>query len=610
MKIRTSALDGGLYELTHASNETDVFLSDGFEQAQSTIPYMNTPGQKRGPASRPSATIPDNLLTVKVLTALGKGKDALDKLRELEPEIDIIDINSDAFLVNLPKNRLEKLGEIESIKRAEAPRRLHFCLDKARGTATGTDVALTNLPDLRGSGVVVGVMDSGLDWRHEDFLEADLSSSRVELFVHAVHNKGKDQYTEHNKSDIESAIQGQSIVPQGDLNGHGTHCASIAAGNGQASSNAKYRGVAPGATLMAVRSDTLHDTHIAYAIKRIFDAAGDRPAVINLSLGGHWGAHDGTAFLENVIEKQSGPGRIVVVASGNEAEDRIHFNGQLVQGQNLDIEFTIRDGLQYINTWIPRGDDVDIFVIDPNGNQHVPTGSVQAISEGSFRADLRIDRVNRDVNLIVAVAANQLGRRWRIRLVGRQIVNGMIHAWASTNKPNLARGIFMSQRSQDFTIGMPATEERAISVGSFVTRQEDAPNGTLVPGATVGGISPFSSRGPTRIGVQRPDITAPGQHIVAALAAGSEMATSPNLQARRLSGGKYISIQGTSMATPFVTGVIALMLEQEPSLTPEDIRIRLRATASRDSTTGPGWNSTFGYGKINVGALLNYSTMV
>ncbi|MEM7080599.1 MAG: S8 family serine peptidase [Pseudomonadota bacterium] len=121
-----------------------------------------------------------------------------------------------------------------------------------------------------------------------------------------------------------------------------------------------------------------------------------------------------------------------------------------------------------------------------------------------------------------------------------------------------------------------------------------------------GQLSPFSSHGPARHGTQRPDVTAPGQHIVAALAAGSEMANLPQYAPRRLENDRYISIQGTSMATPFVTGVIALMLQREPDLTPEEVRLRLRATSQRDGVTGPVWNSGFGYGKIDVETLLNY----
>ena len=112
----------------------------------------------------------------------------------------------------------------------------------------------------------------------------------------------------------------------GDPDGHGTHCASIAVGNG-AASNGKYRGVAPDASIMAVRSEPLLDAHIIRGIREVFARAGQRRAVINLSLGGHLGPHDGTSAIENVIARESGPGRIVVAACGNEGRRVIHWSG-------------------------------------------------------------------------------------------------------------------------------------------------------------------------------------------------------------------------------------------------------------------------------------------
>jgi subtilisin family serine protease len=122
----------------------------------------------------------------------------------------------------------------------------------------------------------------------------------------------------------------------------------------------------------------------------------------------------------------------------------------------------------------------------------------------------------------------------------------------------------------------------------------------------LGQLSPFSSRGPTRIGKQRPDIAAPGQFVTAALASGGQLAHDPRLANRRTADGRYITIQGTSMAAPFVSGVIALMLEIEPKLDASDIQQRLRATGRRDEIVGPVWHRGFGYGRIDVAELLRY----
>lgn len=155
---------------------------------------------------------------------------------------------------------------------------------------------------------------------------------------------------------------------------------------------------------------------------------------------------------------------------------------------------------------------------------------------------------------------------------------------------------------------MPATEERAITVGSFVSRNSfQTTAGTLTAQSlSAGQLSRFSSRGPTRIGTLKPDVAAPGQYITAALAANSEMATDQRYLARHHPTSGYITIQGTSMATPFIAGVVALLLEREPQLTPEEVQQRLRITARRDDDTSRVWDPGFGFGKVDVETLLDY----
>ena len=252
--------------------------------------------------------------------------------------------------------------------------------------------------------------------------------------------------------------------------------------------------------------------------------------------------------------------------------------------------------------------NVEVSVIDPNGVETFPDEALQQSAAGSFRVTLLDDHFNRDTNLRLAVAAAQVGRRWRLRLRATKVQQGTVHAWGQTSDPSAAHDIFMATNSSQFSIGMPATEERAISVTSFVSRSTTQPPPCSGGELAVGQISPFSSQGPARHGAMRPDIAAPGQHIVAALASSSTMALDPGLEDRRLASGKYICIEGTSMAAPFVAGAIALMFQKVPNLTPDDIQLRLRATAQRDSDTGPVWNPSFGYGKIDVEALLNYAT--
>lgn len=602
---RTSKLDAGLYELTLGGGAEPRVVAEILKDpvigsallSLEREPHRRRAADGRSPVSRGPR------VTVKLVTAMGSSARMLDAVRDAGGEV--VSTEGQVIVAHVPVPALGALAEVEGLRRAEQAQRLRLRMDEARGALTRCDQALSVRPDLGGDGVVVGVIDTGVDWRHADFRTE--TGSRIELFIHGFMDAQDQLVTaEYTGADIDQALQGQGQVPKGDPHGHGTHCASIAAGNGRAEPQRRYRGVAPDATLMAMRSDGLFDVHTIEGIRRFFAEAGDRPAVINLSLGSHVGPHDGTSALENAIAEASGPGRIIVVAAGNEGSDRIHFSGDLVMGTDLDIEFTIRDGWQLIDVWIPRGDEADIVVVDPDGTVVQPNGNVQSTPHGDFLADLRVDPMNRDVNLQFRVVAKELGRRWRLRLTPTRVMQGTVHAWGQTEDPNRAFDIFMQRPDPRVTIGMPATEERAISVASFVSRVEIAPGSTSPSGVQLDGISPFSSLGPTRSGVQRPDVAAPGQHVVASLAAGSSMATDPQLASRRVLGDQYISIQGTSMATPFVVGVIALMLQIRPTLTPEDIRTALRATSRRDPSMGSGWNLRFGHGRIDVEALLDY----
>jgi subtilisin family serine protease len=309
------------------------------------------------------------------------------------------------------------LGELEDAPwalRAEAPRILLPKMDAARGSATGLDAALASIAGgLTGAGVLVAVIDSGVDWRHPDFRHGD-GSSRIERFLHAFRPEGAlaSTYDVYSQADIDAALRAEAgppdeakEVPDGDPVGHGTHCAAIAAGNGRGLAGGRFRGVAPQAALMTMRSEPLYDDHTIAGISQAFELAGDRPAVVSISLGSHFGAHDGTSALEVEIDRQSGPGRIVVVAAGNEGDDAIHTQGQLAVGTDLLIPFRISDReLQFVDVWIPRGDDVDVFLETPSGTLHEPTDQDVETSEGDFHVTFVEDRVNRDQNLFIVLA--------------------------------------------------------------------------------------------------------------------------------------------------------------------------------------------------------------
>jgi subtilisin family serine protease len=563
----------------------------------------------------PSFT-PDRRETIKLLVQPGGLQDALAWLgahggdaAESAPDDDATPRGGYVLLAHVPVAALAELEAQPWIQRAEGPRLLLRRLDEARGAATGLDAAVT-ASGLTGEGVLVAVVDTGVDYTHADFRNPN-GSTRLELFVHAhAPPGGGSNFDEFDRQAIDQALTGGTPIPQGDSYGHGTHCASIAAGNG-AASGGQFRGVAPSASLMAVRSEPLLDTHTIWGIRRAFELAGDRPAVVSLSLGGHLGPHDGTSALENVIARESGPGRIVIVAAGNEGGDQIHVRGDLVEGQDLVIPVRIGDqNLQFVDVWLQRGDEVDAWIETPDGVRHDPDGQTVNTVFGQFMADFRTDPLNRDQNLTLLIGGGRVNFQWKVGFRPTRVVGGDVHAWAGTVNPSTSAFLFPGASSPAYSIGMPGTEERAIVVGSFVSRTSfvtAAGNSAPAQGLQLGQLSPFSSHGPGRYGALKPDVAAPGQYVTAALASNSKFATDPAYTPRHSPDGKYITIQGTSMATPFVAGVVALLLGREPRLNPEEIQQRLRVTARRDADTGRIWSTGFGFGKLDAEALLAFA---
>lgn len=609
MEVRRSVLDATLHEVVSRAGSETMFAGIPDGKQQLSVFSTDTAVGRRPARLRVRQNAPRKFVSVKIQAQPGQLDTVVSALSDME--VQVRSFGPQVLLADVPIARLAELAALGGVTRIEAPRQFYHRMNEALGPISNANLAMTQHPDLHGEGVIVGIVDSGIDWKHEDFRN-ESGKTRLELLIHA--QEGEEPMTclceTYSADQINEALATGLGVPHGDPHGHGTHCASIAAGNGSALADKRYSGVAPQATLMGARLDSLSDVNIIDSIRRIFAAAGDRPAVVNLSLGSNIGPHDGTSAIENVIAQETGPGRIIVVAAGNEARDRIHFGGTLVENQDLDIEFTIRDELQAISLWVPRGDEITaVALIDHDDNSFPISGSEQNTTNGAFLGWLNVDPVNGDFNVELRIAANSIGRRWKLRLSAGAVLNGKVHAWAETwIDPGAARaGIFMLQHSPEFTLGMPGTEERAIVVGALTSRESILPDGSSLPGLRQGNLAPFSSHGPTRMGVQRPDVVAPGQWIVAAMAANSSASESDDFEDRRLPGGKYISFQGTSMSTPFVTGVIALMLQREPHLTPEEIRLRLRASAIRDTDTGGVWNSGFGYGKVDVQALLNYA---
>ena len=180
-----------------------------------------------------------------------------------------------------------------------------------------------------GKGVLVGIVDSGFDLSHPMFRDAS-GKLRVERLL--------DQTTgqEFPSAQLETGWNGVANPdgPGGDENGHGTHVATIAAGT----AHNGFEGIASQVRFLLVKTDFINTDE---AVKWCFTKSGSKSCVVNLSLGNHWGGHDGTTAAEQLYETLTGRGKIIVASAGNERNDAIHIGGRLVSGQTESASFNV-----------------------------------------------------------------------------------------------------------------------------------------------------------------------------------------------------------------------------------------------------------------------------
>ena len=495
----------------------------------------------------------------------------------------------------LPIDSLDPLSEEPAVHRIKPSRYLRPLMDVAPGKV--------NLPQfksqtgLTGKGVIVGIVDTGIDPNHPAFQGRILRIWDQELPGSGVTEGGYG---------IE-LTEGQ-LTTSRDTEGHGTHVAGIAGGV-----DSTYAGVAPAADYVIVKSD-LQDAHIADGIRYIFRVARElgRPAVVNLSLGGHADAHDGSDSLSQIIDAESGPGRIVCCAAGNEGNDNIHGQAVALPGNTRTMRFNVSNrgvGVAWLNGWYPGKSTLEVSVRTPGGYvtpfQPVITGDNPArdytLTDGRVViATPGPDPANGDHNFFVQLRGVGTlpvkGGVWQLRLRNTSTTDARVDVWTLDGQP-IPQVIFTGTSAKDsIKIGSPGASKRAITVASYTTKVEytDIDNKLREVGLDLDDISDFSSEGPLRNGEQKPDLAAPGAMIVSALSADSKPSRGEMVNTN------YVVKAGTSMACPFLTGIVALLLERDPSLEPEVVKELLRENSLIPGQPAGTFDPKWGFGLINA----------
>lgn len=512
---------------------------------------------------------------------------------------DIELLSPDYAIVTISIDRLSELYTFSQIEYIELPKTLTFMLRDSLESACISSVQRPGELGLTGKGVIIGIIDSGIDYTHPDFRNPDGTSRILYLWDQTAAGpppQGFRNGTEYTQAQINEALLSanpMSLVPSTDTAGHGTAVAGIAAGNGASSSGAEV-GVAPGASLIIVKLGHTgnefftRNTEIMRAVKYLSDKALalNMPLSINLSYGTNNGSHTGDSLFERYLNSMCERWKTVMaVASGNEGSAGHHYHAKLVQNETSTIEFSVSSNPRslYMTLWKNFADTITFELIGPNGRS---TGIIQPLQSitrarlGGTEISIIYSQPNhytvqQEVYFLFSTQGDGITSGvWNLIARGEKILDGEFNIWLPTVEDVTQNTSFL-RANVNLTLTLPSTAQNVISVGGY---------NSMLGIATV-----FSGRGPANGCLPvKPDLVAPSVSVLTTKARGG-----------------YDSYTGTSMASPFVAGAAALMMEwgiirgNDPFLYGQRVKAFLQRGANRQfSNQFP--NNLWGYGALSL----------
>lgn len=550
----------------------------------------------------------------------------------------------------LPIDHLEAVSQIEGVRQVQVSQRVNLNLNLMR-KATKLDsvqnfnvLSRPNWPSIRGEGVIVGVVDGGIEYVHPNFYDAD---SVTHLRIKRVWSQGESRATPPEGYDYGSEYATLDDIENAeysrDNETHGTHVSGIAAGNG---AGTEFVGAASKADLVVVPT-TLMTENVLDGIQYIRRYAKEvgKPCVVNLSLGYHVGPHDGTSDFDRAMDEMKEPGFVVVGAAGNEGQKPIYVGCDFTSADTVfhtQLKFDQISKNTVVDVWSRDSTplSVEVKIMKRTDGTFVDSTGFYAMNEPmELTKTLRSKGGSVEVNMIPE--KNEFNGKYHMMMDvdARTLTMGSYAEYivclsVKTNAPHPAAHVDMWANTGEFTRFQHATLPPEIIVGGSSRSTMGEIGGTSKSILTVGSyntrnawkslsgiynnydymlpldtLSYFSSHGPTADGRVKPDITAPGAYIVSSF--NSHFRFDRNDQVatvyRNSENYPFGVMMGTSMATPAVTGIVALCLQLRPDWQVDSLRYHLSLSALNDRYTGSARtapNYDWGYGKIDALALL------
>ncbi len=513
-------------------------------------------------------------------------------------------------ILTVPEDVVELLAGVEQIEYVEKPKRYYFGAELPADNTCVYPVALS-APNLTGKGVLIAVLDSGIDYTRMDFRNPDGTTRIVALWDQSI---GAEYTSEQiNRALDAGGEEGFLLIPSRDISGHGTAVAGIAAASRVNVSGENrigvelpgiYQGIASDSQLLVVKLGTPQEggfpkttevmRAVTYAVKKGIELG--RPVVINLSFGNTYGSHDGTSLLERFLDNASEIGRTVIcVGAGNEGDSNGHFAGDINEQRVVELTVGEYEASLSIQLWNQYSDRFQVSLQAPGGTKVMLTEAVNAEKQEFVIEQTRVLTYNgvpkpysvlqeTYVELIPVEGQPFINSGiWQLQLEPVEIVTGKYDLYLPSSETRNSRTGFL-RSTPEMTLTIPSTSGKIVTVGAYDTVFEQ--------------YAAFSGRGIPQIsressivvsGFIKPDLVAPGVDIWA-----------PDVL------GGYRSVTGTSFATPIVAGSAALLMEwgivqgNDIYLYGEKVKAYLRRGARklRGETVYP--NERVGFGRLCV----------